>query len=113
MDSLDANSWVDTALQSQHIAVAVISLFENRYVRANEAMADVEALHPAFGIDAWEALRIAGKNGGSEVRRKRVQVRALPPVSASCSRIPSSPACRLHSWRRAYSRVFAEAPRRS
>lgn len=73
VDSVDANSWVDAALRSQHIAVAVISLFENRYIRANLAMAAIcgVSLDELFNIDPFTlALRVTHPDELEEEQQK-------------------------------------------
>jgi len=71
--SADANSWIEAALQSSHIAVGVISLFENRYVRANPAMAAIcgVSLDELFNIDPFTlALRVTHPDELAEEQQK-------------------------------------------
>jgi len=62
-----------------------------------------KALRLAFGIDAWQAVPVTRKNGRSDVRRKRVQVRGL--TARERELFEETPRCRpvdFHSFRRAY-----------
>jgi two-component system, cell cycle sensor histidine kinase and response regulator CckA len=57
----DSNHWWHAGLQSTHIAIGIISLYDNRYVRANAAMARMcgVTLEELFELDPFTlALRV-------------------------------------------------------